>query len=314
MIRFPTRLEDCTGGSFRAGATDLAERRRHGLPAGPLVDLRDVPGLDAVATPGDGTLVLGAKLTLQAIADDAAVRGGWMGVARAAGALATPEIRAVATLGGSLAQEVRCWYYRHPDFHCLRKGGSECLNRSGDNSFHASTFDLSPCLAVHPSTMACALLTYDAVVETWRPGAGPQLSPLAALLGDGRSLRTLLLGPGELVTKLHLPAPAAGEKSAYWRAISRARAEWPVVECSVRLGPGGAKVALGGVAPVPFRVPAVEAALDAGQSPAQAAARVLEGVSFAPGEAPVLPKPLPLTRLAYDLLVPTIVHTLEMAS
>jgi xanthine dehydrogenase YagS FAD-binding subunit len=241
-------------GSFRAGGTDLTELRHRGIVQGPVVDLRDVPELDAVGPAAGGGLKLGALVRLSRVAADPQVVSGYRGVAAAAGGLATPQIRSRATLAGSLLQEVRCWYFRSHEFHCLKKGGATCFARSGDAVFHAA-LDLGPCIAPHPSTMAMALLAYDAQVEV-----GSELRSIPALLGDGSDPRkTHAVGPHELVTSVVLPPPVAGEKSAYFRAIHRARAEWPLVECLVRVsldaeGKISALVlALGGIANRPLR-------------------------------------------------------------
>ncbi len=155
MIRFPTKLDDAstTDGVIRAGSTDLMERRRLGLADGPLVDLRDLPGLDQIDWDAGGAKV-GARVTIAAFAADPKIQAAYPGLAAAAGGLATPQIRAVATMGGSLLQRSRCWYYRNPEQQCLKKGGDRCLARAGDHLYH-SCFDLGPCVAVHPSTI-CA--------------------------------------------------------------------------------------------------------------------------------------------------------------
>jgi len=79
--------------------------------------------------------------------------------------LPRPQIRYLATLGGNLAQRSRCWYFRNPHIACLKKGGTDCPARSGNHLYHVA-FDLGPCVAPHPSTMAAALLAYDASVVT----------------------------------------------------------------------------------------------------------------------------------------------------
>ena len=71
----------------------------------------------------------------------------------------------LATIGGNLAQRSRCWYFRNPHFSCYKKGGSDCPSRAG-NHLYGVAFDLGPCVAPHPSTLAAALLAYDATVTT----------------------------------------------------------------------------------------------------------------------------------------------------
>lgn len=312
MIRFPTTIETITGeGTLRSGGTDLMERRHTRVSTGAITDLRDLPGLNTImitpgaagASPGS-TASIGAKVRISTVAAHDVLRAGWPGLTRAAGGLATPEIRAVGTIGGNLAQHTRCWYYRHPDFTCLKKGGGTCYAHDGDNAGHA-IFQTSPCVSVHASTLACALLAYDAIVEVHTPNPDHPwaLRTVEELLGDGRDpTRHNALGPGELITQIHLPPSIAGERAAYQRATSRARAEWPLLEVVVRATSEGTRVAVGAVAAVPLRLRAVEAALDAGEPIAQAAQRATSGATALSGNAYKLPLLPALLQSAWELL------------
>jgi xanthine dehydrogenase YagS FAD-binding subunit len=307
MIRFPKTLDDAVaeGEIVRAGGTDLTERRHLKIANGPVADLRDLPGLDAIEW--SGGVRLGAKVRIATLAADPKIRAAYPGLAAAAGGLATPQIRAVGTLGGNLLQRTRCWYYRNPDAHCLKKGGSKCLARAGDHLYH-SCIDLGPCVAVHPSTLAAALLTYDASIDVH----GHDPMSIVQLLGDGSDpMRENALPAGALLTGVRLPAPVAAERAAYFRTISRSRAEWPLVEAVVRLVVEdttikSCAVAVGGVAPIPLRLTQVEDALT-GQAAAgptyEAAAKLArEGTS-----------PLPMTGYKVELLEGTVLETLERA-
>lgn len=288
----------------RAGGTDLQHRRRLGLPASetarPLVDLRDVTGLNGITVGVDG-LSIGALARISEIAAHPDVRAGWSGFAAAAGDLATPQIRAVATLGGNLLQRVRCWYFRSPEFTCLKKGGMSCYAREGDHLWH-SCFDLGACVAPHPSTIGLALLAYDGWVEV--QGEGRRSA--ADLYGNGTDARhDHQLADGELLIGAGLPPAIAGERSAYFRLASRAAAEWPLVEVVVRLQLDGASiraaaVAMGGVAPIPLRLPEVEAAL---------VGKTADEATFAAAAALAVhgANPLPGTRYKLDL-IPGAVH------
>jgi xanthine dehydrogenase YagS FAD-binding subunit len=323
-IRFPLTSSEAVaalreGGeaaAFRAGSTDLSERRAHRIEHGPLVDLRDTVDLDRVDELAEGGLRLGAKLRIAQVADDPRLRAGWPAFAAAAGALATPQIRAVGTLGGNVMQRVRCWYYRHPDFECLKKGGAICFARTGDHLYHA-VFDLGPCVAPHASTLAMALLAYDARVESLGEGeagaGGAGALAMDAFLGDGSDpRRENRLPVGHLLRAVWLPPPLFGERSAYFRAIARARAEWPLVEVVARLRSGAdgridfARVAVGGVATIPLRLTALEQGLLG--APAEpgafeaAAARAADGC-----------KPLPMTAYKVPLLRASVQEALERA-
>lgn len=253
MIRFPRTLDELrkTQGVVRAGGTDLAMTRRLGLSRGDLLDLRDCEGLDAIRLDGE-VLYLGAAARIADVASHPDVIARAPALAKAAGGLATPQIRAMATVAGNLLQRNRCSYLRSGQFSCLKNGGTTCPARAGESLRHAC-FDLGPCISVHPSTLAVALLLYDAQVESLTG-----FHAIADLLGDG-SDGTLdnRLPADDVILGVYLPL-GADERGAYVRAISRAYAEWPIVEVAVRKARvGGAdlvRVAVGGVAPVPVRM------------------------------------------------------------
>jgi len=308
MIVFPTDLEQAAGekGELRAGATDLQERRRIGRSRGWLVDLRDVKDQRTILPSGTG-MAIGALVKIAQLADDERVRTGYPGLAEAAGGLATPQIRAVATVGGNLLQRTRCWYYRAPESNCFKTGGNGCPARTGDHLFHAC-FDVGPCISVHPSTLAMALLAYEATVEL----VGAPTRTMEELYGDGSDAsRDHLLPEGAVLAQVVLPAPRAGEQSAYMRAISRARAEWPLVEVLARVAVEAgkitwARIAVGGVAPVPMRLPAIETALVG--APADAAA--LDDIAARAKDGATSP---PMAAYKLDLLQGSIVDALERA-
>ena len=125
MIRFPTSSAQAMAapGTWRAGGTDLTELRQRGLHTGDLVDLRDVTDLSEIRALDEGGWYLGARVTLRQVAEHGPLGESCPGLTQAFGGLATPQIRARATVGGSLMQQVRCWYYRDAEVHCLKKGG-----------------------------------------------------------------------------------------------------------------------------------------------------------------------------------------------
>ncbi len=214
----------------------------------------------------------------------------------------------MATLGGNLAQRCRCWYYRNPRIDCLKKGGAACPAREG-NHLYGVAFDLGPCVAPHPSTMATALLAYDARVRT---NLRPALT-IAQLLGDGSNgAADNALHPGEMIEAVELPPPTPGERAAYRRAIGRAYAEWPLAEVVARIVVGqGAfqfvRLTAGGVAPVPIRLTAAEAAAE--RAPISAAT-----IAAAAHAATQGAKPLPMTGYKLDLLEGLVRDLLERCS
>lgn len=291
----PTAMTDTPAAEFRAAGTDLSERRSSGVSSGPLIDLSPGPDTIGMHWADDGSLRIGAFTTIATIAADVRLAAAYPGIAASAQGLATPQIRHLATLGGNLAQRTRCWYFRNPHIACLKKGGAECRARSGNHLYHVA-FDLGPCVAPHPSTMAAALLAYDAKIATDRRSS----LAIGDLLGDGASARDNALQPGEMIRSVELGVPLQGERALYKRAISRTHAEWPLVEvCARAVVRDGAfqfvRLAAGGIAPVPLRLTAAEAALQ-GQ-PADIGTIVVASERATSGA-----KPLPMTGYKLDLL------------
>ncbi len=294
-------------GELRAGGTDLQDRRRLGIAGGPIVDISRIAELKQIHWRKDGGADLGALLPLAEIAAEPQLIEKYPGLAMACGALATPQIRTMATLGGSLLQRTRCWYYRNPAFDCFKKGGDSCPARAGDHRYGV-VFDLGPCAFPHPSTPGLVLLAYEAEFSL----ADNTRRPIAALYGDGSDpQRDHMLAAGKLLSQVHLPPSLADERAAYFRAISRARAEWPLVEVIVRLKLAAgrinfARVAVGGVASIPLRLTQVEAALleqAADDKTFTAAAQTAsEGA-----------RALPMTGYKLKLLQGTVYETLQRA-
>jgi xanthine dehydrogenase YagS FAD-binding subunit len=281
---------------FRAAGTDLSERRRSRLSRGPIIDLVRPANAPDISWDENGAARISAFATIAAIAADARLAAAYPAVTAAAGGLATPQIRHVATLGGNLAQRSRCWYFRDPHIPCFKKGGSNCPARDG-NHLYGVAFDLGPCVAPHPSTMAAALMAYDASVTT---NLRPRLT-IAQLLGDGSNGRSdHCLEPGEIIQSVELGTPASNERGVYRRAISRSYAEWPLVEVVVRaiIAEGEfelIRIVAGGIAPVPLRLEAAEsAALGAPANSATIERAVAQSTDRA--------RPLAMTAYKLDLL------------
>ena len=308
MTSVGTIVADARAAEFRASGTDLSERRRSGVSRGPLIDIPPSPEMTGIAWDARGAARIGALTPIAAVAADERLAAAYPGIAAAAQGLATPQIRRVATLGGNLAQRSRCWYFRNPRIDCLKKGGATCPAREG-NHLYGVAFDLGPCVAPHPSTMAAALMTYDATVRT---SQRPALA-IEQLLGDGSDgTADNALHPGEMIEAIILPPPTPGERAAYRRAIGRAMAEWPLAEVAARVVvEAGAfrfvRLTAGGVAPVPVRLTAAEAAAKGAPATsatiAAAARAAIEGA-----------KPLPMTAYKLDLLRGLVRDCLERCS
>ncbi len=293
---------------FRASGTDLSERRRNGVSRGPLIDIVPTPDMIGIAWDAAGAVRIGASTTIAEIAADARIAAAYPGIAAAAAGLATPQVRHLATLGGNLAQRSRCWYFRNPHIACLKKGGTACPAREG-NHLYGVAFDLGPCVAPHPSTMATALLAYDAKIST----SERESLSVGELLGDGSNgAADHMLGAGEMIVAVDLPPPLAGERAAYRRAIGRTYAEWPLAEAVARVVVDNGvfqavRLAAGGIAPVPLRLAAAEAAAHGSPVAPATIARAAEAAIAGA-------KPLPMTGYKLDLLAGLVRDLLEQCS
>ena len=309
MSPAPTTIREAVRaeGEYRAGGTDLQQRLRSGVSSGPPIDLTLLSGLDRLQWDEEGAARIGALAPIAMLAADSRLAQSYPGLAQAAVALATPQIRSAGTLGGNLLQRNRCWYYRHPDVDCLKKEGAYCPARTGNHLLHVC-FDLGPCVAPHPSTLGMTLLAYEAEVEV--AGATPR--SVAEIYGDGSDgRRDHQLGEHELLTGVQMPRPLDGERAAYFRATSRAQAEWPLAEALARIAVADGRiafvrVAVGSVAPVPLRLERVEELL-AGEP---ATAEALEHAASIAAEGA---NPLPMTRYKVPLLRETVRETLDRA-
>lgn len=265
--------------TLRAGGIDLIDRMKEGLDAPKeLVELRALTDATGQAMRGmtvgeGGRLQIGALVTLAQLAEASDLGEAHAALRQAAGSAATPAIRNAATLGGNLLQRPRCWYYRHSELVCLKKGGDACLAVAGENKYHA-VLGGGPSWIVHPSTLACALTALGAQVEI--EGEAPRTIELAELFVTPKqdARREHALQPGEVLVRAIVPAATPGQRSAYAAVKEKQSHDWPLAEAAVRLSleSGSMKqvrVALGHVAPVPWRSKEAEAVLE-GKPPSAA--------------------------------------------
>ncbi len=253
------------GAMALAGGVDLLDRLKERLESpSRLVSLRKLPGFDTIKVDANGATI-GANVTLARLAADPELRRSHPLIGDAAGHAATPQLRAMATIGGNLAQRPRCWYFRSEDFVCRKKGGSECFAIAGDNSMHA-IFDNKLCAATHPSTVVTALIALGARVTI--AGKRAREVELASFFvkPEADLLREVDLAPGELITGLTIPAQAANLKTAYTKQVAKQSFDWPLVDVAVALTMDGktckqATIVLGAVAPTPRRASEAERVL-----------------------------------------------------
>ncbi|MGE5839108.1 MAG: FAD binding domain-containing protein [Deltaproteobacteria bacterium] len=246
-----------------AGGTDIVGKMKdHILPVYPeaLVNLKTIPNMDAIREEG-GTLKVGAMALLEDIARHAVVMEKFTALAEAAGRCASPHLREMGTVGGNICQDIRCWYYRHPDnrFACLRKRGSRCYALEGDNRYH-SIFGGSVeegCVAVHPSDTAPALIALDASIRTTKR------TVKAENFFQVGVTKTTVLEYDEMVTEIQIPAPPKGARSAFLKFALRKSIDFPIVNCAVLVSSSKgrverARICLNAVYVTPYRATKAE--------------------------------------------------------
>jgi xanthine dehydrogenase YagS FAD-binding subunit len=237
-----------------AGGTELVPLLRDGLVrADTLVQVST-----AVPRGIDGTRI-GAGTTLAELEVDPQIP---QALREACSLAASPQLRSMGTVGGNLLQATRCWYWRL-GFDCWLHGGERCFAKDGAHREHA-IFGNEQCASAHPSDIAAALVALGATVRTSR-----RELPVAELYrlptDDDRSTTTL--GPDELILDLDVPAP---EASTYLKAMDRRKWAFPLVGVAAARSGGTIRIALAGVAPIPWTLDAPAALDDATPLPGTA--------------------------------------------
>jgi xanthine dehydrogenase YagS FAD-binding subunit len=218
------------------GGTEVVPLIRAGLlKTDVLVDIRGV-----IPRGIDGTRI-GAGATLAELECDPQVPAALREACRLA---ASPQLRNMGSVGGNLLQATRCWYWRL-DWPCRLHGGDECFAHEGEHREHA-IFANDFCASAHPSDVAAALLALGATLRTNR-----RELPIAELyrIPTEGDRRTTTLEPGELILELNVPAP---ESSVYLKAMERKRWAFPMVGVAAARSGGVTRIALAGVAPIPW--------------------------------------------------------------
>ena len=256
------------GAAFLAGGTDLLQLWKSGaMTPAAVVDISRLPLCEVEFV--DGRLALGATARLSDVANHPEVRRYHPLISEAILASASGQIRNMATVGGNLLQRTRCPYFRNEQLACnKRKPGSGCGALSGDNR-HAALFGTSPsCVATHASDLAVALVALDADVAMFG-SQGERRAPLRDLyrLPGETPQHETNLAQGELITGVHVTnATRFAGRSTYLKIRDRASFEFAVVSVAAALQIENgrivdARLAAGGVAPLPWRLDRAEAAL-----------------------------------------------------
>lgn len=278
------------GSAYLAAGTNLLDLMKIGVARSDrLIDLNHLPGLDAIEHLPDGAVRIGAQVRNANLAHDPDFRQRFPAVAEALLSGASAQLRNAATVGGNLLQRTRCAWFQDTASACNRRApGSGCDALGGENRLHAVMGWSEHCIATHPSDFCVPLVALGAVVEVEGP-AGQREIPLRNfhLLPGDTPERESVLGSGELVVALRLPAEAAGF-AAHARYVKlRERTSYAVAVVSaaaaLRLEGGRiveARLAFCGVAAKPWRAEAAEATL-AGAAPDAAAFRRAAEIALA---------------------------------
>ena len=256
------------GAAFLGGGTNLVDLMKLGVTAPDLlVDVtRLLPGrIERVA---GGGLLIGAGVRNSDLAADPRVRAEFPLLAQAVLAGASGQLRNMATVGGNLLQRTRCLYFQDVTKPCnKRRPGSGCPALAGEHRNLAILGGSPHCVATHPSDMAVALAALDAVVHVER-AAGPRTMPLARLyrLPGAEPHRETTLQRGDLITAVEVPALGYGARSAYRKVRDRASYAFGVASVAAALDVADGvvrdvRLALGAVAPVPWRARIAEQVL-----------------------------------------------------
>jgi len=242
---------------YLAGGIDLVgEMKEYITSPKRIIDVKLIPDLDRIDT-STGTWKLGANVTIAEIAKNEPILATLPGLAEAASEVGSPQIRNVATLGGNLAQHSRCWYYRHRDLRCLKRGGSTCYARDGENKYH-SLFSGNPCISPLVSNLAVILAALDAKVGVRRGDKEVTLT-IEELFSDAwnNPLAHNSLLPGDLIA--HVEISTRKNRSVYLQVSEKGAFDWALVSCAAAGRNtqdhwADVSVFLGALAPIPFRV------------------------------------------------------------
>ena len=230
------------GGVFVHGGTEVVPLLREGL-----LDTEQLVDVRGVVPRGVREGVIGAGTTLAELEIEPAIPEALREACRLA---ASPQLRNMGSLGGNLLQATRCWYWRL-GYRCRLHGGDRCHAREGEHREHA-VFANDFCASAHPSDVAAALVALGARLRTSRRELAVEELYRVPDAGDRR---TTTLEDGELLLEIELPPV---EASAYVKAMDRKRWSFPQVGAAAARVDGETRIALAGVAPIPWRIAGID--------------------------------------------------------
>ena len=248
---------------FKSGGVDVFDWVKEGLlKPERIINIRNIPGMDGISYDGKKGLRIGANVTLSAIAEHPEVKENYLALHQAVNHAATPQLRNMSTLGGNIAQRNRCWYFRSAEHKCFRKAGDRCFARhaeTGENENHA-IIDNGSCVSVHASSIATALMAFNAtVVILGEGGKKKEVSMDEFFVPASKDIAMeTILRPKEIITEIVLPAPSKNTRSFYVKHVARESYDWSLGDVAVVMETSGTKcksasIVLGAAAPVPYR-------------------------------------------------------------
>jgi xanthine dehydrogenase YagS FAD-binding subunit len=283
-------------GVYLAGGNDLLGLLKDYLIPGPktVVNIKSLPGLDKIER-GQKLWTIGSLVTIAQIENDAEAKKVFPGLHEAASEIASLQIRNVATVGGNLAQHSRCWYFRHRDTICLKKGGDLCYAQDGENRYH-SLFTGNTCISPVVSSLATTFAALDATAIVLRDGKETRMS-MADLYHRAweNPLAHNSLENGDLVLRVEIPT--ARSRSAYMQVSDKHTFDWALVSCAAAADVVDGKlksprIALGSISPVPHQVEAANDFLDG---------KVLDDATASQAADMILKDAKPLAHNAYKV-------------
>jgi xanthine dehydrogenase YagS FAD-binding subunit len=253
---------------FIAGGTNLIDLMKYNVERPDrLIDITHLP-LNGIEETDGGGLKIGALVTNDEVAYDSRIQDRYPLLSSAIRAGASPQLRNAATTGGNLLQRTRCYYFYDTGTPCnKREPGSGCPAAFGRNRIHAILGTSEHCIATHPSDMAVAMAALEAIVHVAGPN-GERTIPIAEfhrLPGDHPEIDNTLQH-GEIITAVELPAQDFSRNYTYLKVRDRLSYAFALVSVAAALRLDGetvtdARLALGGVAHKPWRIPEAEAML-----------------------------------------------------
>lgn len=255
---------------FIGGGTNLTDYMTLGVMRPEmLVDINDLPSQYAQIESNEQRLRLGALVRMGQAEDHAVVRSRYPVIRDALALAASRQIRNMATLGGNILQRTRCEYFRGTGFACNKRSpGSGCAALGGIDRAHAVLGTSGHCIAAYAGDFAQALIALDATVNTIGGQGGARSIPFAELhrLPEDAPHMETTLSPGELITHIEVPAGPWTTRSRYLKVRDRDSYQFALASAAVALHleegvVREVRIALGGVATVPWRAREAEALL-----------------------------------------------------